>query len=80
MSAYDVFLEDSKNEKNGKAIETAYESHYSHDVPPYKSGYVIERTDKVYEPWFEMMHQRQSGLENSYKEPLRKIVPEKKAG
>lgn len=74
MSAYDTFLEDAENEKNGQAIETAYESHYSHDVPPYKSGYVIERTDKVYEPWFEMMHQRRSGLENAYKEPLRKKV------
>lgn len=78
MSAYDVFLEDDENKKNGNAIETAYESHHFHDIPPYKSGNVIERTDKVYEPWFEMMHQRQSGLENAYKEPLRKIVPEKK--
>lgn len=74
MSAYDIFLEDDQNEQNGRAIETAFESHYSHDVPAYKSGYVIERTDKVYEPWFEMMHQRYSGLENSYKKPLRTIA------
>lgn len=79
MSAYDAFLEDQNHERNGQAIETAYESHYFHDVPSYKSGYVIERTDKVYEPWFEMMHGTRSGLENSYKEPLRKISQEKDA-
>lgn len=73
MSAYDIFLEDEKDEKNGQAVETAYESHYFHDVPAYKSGYVIERTDKVYEPWFEIFHSERSGLPNAYKEPLRKL-------
>lgn len=72
LSAYDLFIEDEKNERNGQAVETAYDSHYFHEVPAYKSGHVIERTDKVYEPWFEMMHKDRSGLENTYTEPLRK--------
>lgn len=72
LSAYDIFIEDDKNERNGQAVEAAYDSHYFHEVPEYKSGYVIERTDKVYEPWFEMMHKDRSGLKNAYVEPLRK--------
>lgn len=71
MSAYDVFLEDEKNDKNGQTIETAYDSHYYHDVPAFKSGSVIERTVAVYEPWFKAIHKDQSGLKNTYKEPLR---------
>ncbi|KAK7918464.1 NAD(P)-binding protein [Apiospora marii] len=73
MSAYDVVLEHESHTKTGQAIETAYGSHYYHDVPAYKSGNVIERTDKVYEPWFQWMHSERSGLPNAYKEPLRKM-------
>lgn len=71
MCAYDVFLEDEKNEKNGQAIEAAYDSHYYHDVPAYKSGSVIERTVTVYEPWFRMLHNEESSLENTLKARLR---------
>lgn len=71
MSAYDVFIEDEKNERNGQVIETAFDKHYFHEVPEYKNN-VIKRTDKVYEPWFEMIHNDRSGLEGAYKEPLRK--------
>lgn len=71
MKAYDVFLDDAAGEKTGQAIETAYESHYYHDVPPGKSGAVNERVVKVYEPWFEMMHGQMSGLPGTIKEPLR---------
>lgn len=73
MSAYDVFLEDKSHAKTGEAIETAFASHYYHNVPAYKSGRVIERTDKVYEPWFQWMHGERSGLPDAYKEPLRKM-------
>ncbi|KAK8091844.1 hypothetical protein PG997_002205 [Apiospora hydei] len=74
MSAYDVFLEDESHTKNGQAVETAFDSHYYHDVPAYKSGIVIERTDKVYEPWFQWMHGEKSGLPGAYKEPLRRMT------
>lgn len=74
MTAFDVFLDDdAAGEKTGQAIETAYKSHYYHDVPPPKSGPVNERVIKVYEPWFEMMHGRRSGLPDAIKEPLRKL-------
>lgn len=73
MKAYDVFLDDVAGEKTGQAIETAYQSHYYHDVPPGKSGPVNERVVKVYEPWFKMMHEEFSGLPGTIKEPLRKV-------
>ncbi|KAK6822438.1 hypothetical protein PG995_012101 [Apiospora arundinis] len=74
MSAYDVFLEDESHTKNGQAVETAFDKHYFHDVPAYKSGNVIERTDKVYEPWFQWMHNERSELPGAYKGPLRKMT------
>lgn len=74
MSAYDVFLEDKDKATTGQTIETAFDQHYFHDAPAYKSGKVIERTDKVYEPWFEMFHGARSGLEGAYQGPLRKIT------
>lgn len=73
MKAYDVFLDDAAGEKTGQAIETAYQSHYYHDVPQGKSGPVNERVVRVYEPWFEMMHEKKSGLPDTIHEPLRKI-------
>lgn len=73
LSAYDIFIEDEQNERNGQAVETAFDSHYFHEIPEYKND-VIKRTDKVYEPWFQMMHSDQSGLENTYKEPLRRFA------
>ncbi|KAK8117837.1 uncharacterized protein PG998_006118 [Apiospora kogelbergensis] len=74
MSAYDVFLEDKSHTRTGQALETAYQSHYYHEVPEYKSGIVIERTDKVYEPWFQWIHSERSDLPDAYKEPLRKMA------
>ena len=73
MAAYEVFLDDAAGEKTGQTVETAYDSHYYHDMPPYKSGKVIERTVKVYEPWFEILHGQRSGLPDAIKEPLRKL-------
>lgn len=73
MTAFEVFLDDAAGEKTGQAIETAYKSHYYHEVPPGKSGKVNERVIKVYEPWFEMMHGATSGLPGTIKEPLRKL-------
>ncbi|KAJ0120592.1 15-hydroxyprostaglandin dehydrogenase [Diaporthe amygdali] len=72
MKAYDVFLDDVANEKTGQTIETAYKSHYYHDIPPHKSGNVIARSERVYEPWFELIHGARSGLPTAIKEPLRK--------
>ncbi|KAL1858844.1 hypothetical protein Daus18300_009842 [Diaporthe australafricana] len=74
LSAYDVFLDDAAGEKNGQAIETACESHYYHDEPPFKSGKVIERTVKTYEPWFGILHGTTSGLANTIKGPLRTVA------
>lgn len=73
MSAYDIFLEDETHQKTGQAVETAFESHYFHDIPDYKSGNLIERTDKPYEPWFQWMHHAKSELPGAYLEPLRKM-------
>lgn len=72
MTAYEVFLDDAAGEKTGQTLETAYKSHYYHDEPPYKSGEVIERTVRVYEPWFKGIHGQESGLPGSIKESPRK--------
>lgn len=72
MTAYEVFLDDAAGEKTGQVLETAYKSHYYHDEPPYKSGGVIERTVRVYEPWFIGIHGQESGLPDSIKESPRK--------
>lgn len=73
MTAFEVFLNDVAGEKTGQAIETAYESHYYHHVPPPLSGKVNERVIIPYEPWFEMMHGAKTGLPGTIKEPLRKL-------
>lgn len=65
MAAYDVFLDDETDQKTCQAIETAYDTHYYHSVPEYKSGGVSERTNKVYEPWFQLLHGDRSGLDNA---------------
>lgn len=72
LSAYDVFIEDEKNERNGQAIETAFDKLYFHETPEYQND-VIKRTVQVYEPWFEAMHNDRSGLEGAHQEPLRKM-------
>lgn len=73
MSAYEVFLDDAAGEKVGQTIETAYKSHYYHDVPAFKSGGVIERTVKIYEPWFEAMHGVRSGVPGAIQESHTKL-------
>lgn len=71
FSAFDLFLDDERNERIGQALETAYKSHYFHDEPEFKSKVAFERTSRIYEPVFELMHGERSGLENTIQEPLR---------
>jgi ABC-type cobalt transport system substrate-binding protein len=74
MSAYEVFLNDDAGEKTGQLLETAHKSHYYHDEPVEKSGGVIERVVKVYEPWFKALHGQWSGLPDAIQISPRKAA------
>lgn len=65
LSAYDLFLDDDTNEKLGVAVETGHYRLCIYDVSEYKSGAVAERITKVYEPWFELIHDEKRGLKSA---------------
>ncbi|KAJ8112812.1 hypothetical protein OPT61_g4907 [Boeremia exigua] len=62
LSAYDLFLEDTENDRSGQTIEAAHNKLIDWGHPEYKSGPFAKRTDTVFEPWFETMHGEKSGL------------------
>jgi NAD(P)-dependent dehydrogenase (short-subunit alcohol dehydrogenase family) len=69
LEAYDMFIEDPDNVHTGKLVEIAHDRMIEWGHPPYKSGAFARRTEKVYEPWFEMIHGERSGLPEALKEP-----------
>jgi len=62
LSAYDAYIEDEENLRTGECVETTHDGIVDWGLPPYKSGAFARRTEKVYEPWFEMIHGERSGL------------------
>jgi hypothetical protein len=68
LTAYDLFLQDEKDEHNGECVETAHDKHFFYEVPEYKGGEFSKRTDKVYEPWFSYIHGERSELPDAIKE------------
>lgn len=62
ISGYDTFLEDKDNVKTGQLLEAAHDRLYEWGHPGYKSGAFAKRTEKVYEPWFSMVHGERSEL------------------
>jgi NAD(P)-dependent dehydrogenase (short-subunit alcohol dehydrogenase family) len=62
LSAYDLFLEDTRNTMSGQMIEATNKKLVDWGHPEYKSGPFAKRTDAVFEPWFETMHGEKSGL------------------
>jgi len=69
MSAYDVFLQDGGNTITGQAVETGHDKLYYYNIPEYKSGDVARRNEKVYEPWFAIIHGERSELEDALQGP-----------
>ncbi|KEZ41932.1 hypothetical protein SAPIO_CDS6489 [Scedosporium apiospermum] len=69
MSAYDVFLQDGRNTITGQAVETGHDKLYYYDIPEYKSGDVARRNEKVYEPWFAIIHGERSEPEDALQGP-----------
>ncbi|KAK5651926.1 hypothetical protein OQA88_11585 [Cercophora sp. LCS_1] len=69
LSAYELFLDD--DERTGELVETAHNRLVEWERPPYKSGAFARRTEKVYEPWFEMVHGEKSGLPDAMPAPPR---------
>ena len=69
LSAYDIFLNDGDNKLNGRAVEPGYDRLYWYDVPEYKSGEFAWRTDRIYEPWFAVLHGQVSGVKGALLAP-----------
>lgn len=61
LAGYDRYIEDTTG-KTGETIEAAHDELLEWGHPGYKSGAFAQRTEKVYEPWFEMVHGEKSGL------------------
>ena len=60
LNGYDKFLEDG--DATGQIVEAAHDHLFDWGHPGYKSGKFAERTEAVFEPWFERMHGERSGL------------------
>lgn len=69
ISGYDFFLDDENNIKTGELVEAAHSDLISWGHPEYKSGAFAKRTEKIYEPWFKMMHGEQSELPGTIQGP-----------
>lgn len=69
ISAYDIFINDTENIKSGQTIEAAHDTLFTWGHPGYKSGAFSQRTERIYEPWFEMVHGERSGLPGALQGP-----------
>jgi NAD(P)-dependent dehydrogenase (short-subunit alcohol dehydrogenase family) len=69
ISGYDLFLEDSENSRTGQTIEAAHDKLIEWGIPPYKSGALAKRTQKVYEPWFQLIHGERSEIPGALQGP-----------
>ncbi|KAJ8113093.1 hypothetical protein OPT61_g4700 [Boeremia exigua] len=65
IAGYDRFLDNENNTETGNLIETAHKDLIPWGPPGYKSGAMAKRAEKVYEPWFAMIHGEQSGIPGS---------------
>lgn len=69
ISGYDRYLDDAENTISGQCIEAAHDELLEWGHPGYKSGAFAKRTEKVYEPWFELVHGERSGLAGTMQGP-----------
>lgn len=69
LSGYDAFLDDISNRKTGETLEAAHDKLFVWGYPEHKSGAFAKRTEKVYDPWFEMMHGEKSELPSALPGP-----------
>jgi NAD(P)-dependent dehydrogenase (short-subunit alcohol dehydrogenase family) len=69
LSGYDRYIEDSEHKRTGETIEAAHDKLIDWGYPPYKSFALSKRTEKVYEPWFKMVHGEASDLPNALQGP-----------
>ncbi|RDI76646.1 hypothetical protein Vi05172_g13352 [Venturia inaequalis] len=69
ISGYDLFLDDAENTRTGETIEAAHDTLIPWSKPEYKSGAFAKRTEKVYDPWFALVHGETSDLAEAMKAP-----------
>ncbi|KAF2998437.1 hypothetical protein E8E13_000266 [Curvularia kusanoi] len=69
IAGYDIFLDDEKNFRSGQLIEAAHKDLIPWGHPGYKSGAFAKRSEKIYEPWFDLLHGERSELPQAMKGP-----------
>jgi NAD(P)-dependent dehydrogenase (short-subunit alcohol dehydrogenase family) len=69
IRGYDVFLDDAENTRTGETLEAAHDTLISWGKPEFKSGAFAKRTEKVYDPWFALIHGETSDLPEALKGP-----------
>ncbi|KAH7111781.1 hypothetical protein B0J11DRAFT_498565 [Dendryphion nanum] len=69
IAGYDIFLDDADNKRTGETLEAAHDEIISWGHPEYKSGEIARRYEKVYEPWFQMLHGEKSGVPGAIENP-----------
>lgn len=70
FAAFDRFVgHDQEFARSGELVEAAHDRVVEWGHPPYKSGPFARRTEKVYEPWFKMLHGEESGLTGTLRGP-----------
>ncbi|PSN59356.1 NAD(P)-binding protein [Corynespora cassiicola Philippines] len=69
IAGYDAYLNDAENVRTGETVEAAHNELIPWGHPEYKSGAFSKRTEKVYEPWFAMVHGEKSGLPGALQGP-----------
>ncbi|PVI05357.1 NAD(P)-binding protein [Periconia macrospinosa] len=68
LAGYERYIEDTTG-KTGETIEAAHDTLIEWGHPGYKSGGFGQRTEKVYDPWFEALHGEKSGLTSAIAGP-----------
>lgn len=69
LAGYDLFLDDEQNNRTGELVEAAHKDLITWGHPGYKSGAFAKRTEKVYDPWFSIMHGETSDLPGALEGP-----------
>ena len=69
IAGYDIFLDDGDNVKTGQLIEAAHNTLIPWGHPEYKSGAFAKRTEKIYDPWFSLLHGERSEIPGAMEGP-----------
>lgn len=69
IAGYDLFLDDGENVRTGQLIEAAQKTLVPWGHPEYKSGAFAKRSEKIYDPWFSLLHGERSEIPGAMEGP-----------